>query len=149
MTNPVNSIISVLMPSVGINTAPKRPFIERQAQVFKLGQKIQNGKTLTDEEREYLGLALQAISLGNDPFKAFDLETDTPGQNRSAGFIEANRRLLAVAWIAAAIEPDDKDNPGMRVGQAIEKAAETFGYTAGTMKRIWNESSRGAIVKLL
>lgn len=149
MSTPVNSILSVLKPSVGANTPPKRPFIERQAQVFKLGQKILNGQTLTDEEREFLGHALQSVSLGNAPFKAFDLETDAPGQNRSAGFIEANKRTLAVAWIAAAIEPDGKENQGMRVGDAIRKAAEVFGYTAGTMKKIWNESPREAVVKLL
>jgi len=149
MINQANPLTSILMPNVGTSTPSKRPFIERQAQVFKLGQKIQNGQTLTDEEREYLGRALQSLSLGNDPFRAFDLETDTPGQNRSAGFMDANRRALAVAWIAAAIEPNGKDNPGMRVKDAIGKAAKAFGYTAGTMKKIWNESSREAIVKLL
>jgi hypothetical protein len=114
-----------------------------------MGHRLERGEALSDEERVYLGKALMAIAEGTDPFKALDLETDKPGQRRSSGFMEHNVRTAVVGWIAAKIKPGEDGAPALRVQDAIKDAAEKFGYEEGTMKKIWNQSTRDPVFKLL
>jgi len=149
MKKTADPFLSILQPTDNAETRTERPYIERQAQVYRMGHRLERGESLSDDERVYLGKALMAIAEGTDPYKALDLETNKPGQRRSSGFVAHNAREAAVGWIAAVIKPGEDGTPALKVGDAIKTAAEKFGYEEGTMKKIWNESARDPVFKLL
>ena len=112
----------------------------RTRHIAQLGRRIRSGDTLSNEEREFLGSSLLRIANGEDPYRVLCLEVDKPGQRREGMYLASIRKRMAIGWIAAA---SHKANPKpMSVKNAIAAAARHFGYSPGTIKKMWNEGER-------
>ena len=112
----------------------------RTRHIAQLGRRIRSGDTLSSEEREFLGSSLLRIANGEDPYRVLCLEVDKPGQRREGMYLASIRKRMAIGWIAAA---SHKASPKpMSVKDAIAAAARHFGYSPGTMKKMWNEGER-------
>jgi hypothetical protein len=112
----------------------------RTRHIAQLGRRIRSGDVLSNEEREFLGSSLLRIANGEDPYRVLCLEVDKPGQRREGMYLASIRKRMAIGWIAAATH---KANPKpMSVKNAIADAARHFGYSLGTMKKMWNEGER-------
>lgn len=119
---------------------------ERYSSIARLGTMLMNREVLSKEQREFLGSSLQRIADGVDPYVALGLEVDRPGQKREGIYKAHLKRKSAVGWIASA---SDKSYPdSLTVAEAITVAARHFGYTRGTMEKMWKESNRSPLFKL-
>jgi len=119
---------------------------ERVRRIADLGRRIRTGNQLSQEEFEFIGSALQKIADGEDPYRALRLEVDKPGQRREGFYTASTRRRLALGWIAAA--SDKADPESIPVKTAIAAAAKHFGYTPGTMKKMWAEGNKSVFFDL-
>jgi len=71
---------------------------------------------------------------------------DRPGQKREGLYKAHLKRNSAIGWIAAA---SDKSYPeSLTVGEAIAVAARHFGYTRGTMEKMWAKSNKSPVFRL-
>jgi hypothetical protein len=119
---------------------------ERYSIIARLGTMLMNREVLAKEQREFLGSSLQRIADGVDPYVALGLEVDRPGQKREGLYKAHLKRKSAIGWIAAA---SDKSYPeSLTVAEAIAVAARHFGYTRGTMEKMWKESNKSPFFKL-
>lgn len=124
-----------------LNQTEQRPNLEeRVRRIADLGRRIRTGNQLSQEELEFIGSALQKIADGENPYRALCLEVDKPGQRREGLYTASNKKRLALGWIAAASRKDEPES--IPVKEAIAAAAQHFGYTPGTMKKMWAEGNR-------
>jgi hypothetical protein len=124
-----------------------RPSLEeRNSRIARLGSKLVNGEVLSKEEQMFIGLSLRRIADGANPYQVLDLEVDKPGQRREGMHKASTKKKLAIGWIAAA--SDRSDPRSVTRKEAIASAARHFGYTPGTMKKMWAQSDKSLDFKL-
>lgn len=119
---------------------PRPSLSERYHRIATLGTNLINGEPLSKEVRDYLGSSLRLIADGADPYLVLGLNVDQPGQRREGAYRAYLNKKCAIGWIAAA--SDKSDPASLKIGEAIAAAAQHFGYTPATMKKMWAQSDK-------
>ena len=118
--------------------------LDRHRRLRTIGRILLKNEQLSDEDREFLGNTLVAISNGDDASAALEIKP-----HRGEGSYESqknrdNRDKMALSWIAAAKAPESEGGLGLTLDAAIElleyssATEKPFGLDADTIRKYWN-----------
>jgi hypothetical protein len=126
------------------NTArsPYSKQAELQRRYYWLAVRLKGIDGLTSEDKKYLVGVFLALSRGANPTVIFGGKS-VKGSRRGGAYLTQRMREAIKGYIAVLISPEAEGGFSMPPEDAIQQAAESFGYSPTTIKRYWHESDKG------
>lgn len=119
--------------------------LDHHRRLRTIGRILLQNEQLSDEDREFLGNALVAISSGEDATAALEIK---PHRGESSFKTQKRRNVRdkhIFGWIATAIAPESEGGLGLSLKEAAKKlkkdqlAQIIFAIDADTIERYWKK----------
>ena len=118
--------------------------LDRHRRLRTIGRILLQNEQLSDEDREFLGNALVAISNGEDTTAALEIKLKK-GQSSYKSQLDRDKRDKEIlGWIAAAKAPLSEGGLGLTLDKAMEllnhssAKEKPFGLNVDTIRKYWN-----------
>lgn len=115
---------------------------ELQRRYYWLAIQLKKINGLTPEDKKYLVGVFLALSRGANPTTIFGGKS-VRGSRRGGAYLAQRMRESIKGYIAVLISPEAEGGFGLPLKDAIQQAAESFGYSPNTLERYWHESDKG------
>jgi hypothetical protein len=127
---------------------------EGQDRLRNIGQVLESGAALSEEDRAFLSTALIRIADGANADVELGVKAKRGERKGKNDRISKEKRSFALGWIAVAKTPEAEGGLGLSLEAACamlgENGLKSFGLTEETLRTYWNRKGtyRGVKFKL-
>jgi hypothetical protein len=104
-----------------------------------IANELENGRALPDSQAKFLIDALWRIGEGQNANVVLGVKAKQGQRKTLQSANRADRIRYTLPWISSVTRPLDEGGQGMGFAEALDAAADEFGFSSETLKKYWDE----------